>query len=118
MAHRDDHGRKVPSWNGQADLWETYKDEVRIWLLGSPNTEEYSLAARLVAHLCGHARRIGLSLSDEDLMPTTLEPPEEEGEEAGEGSQAGRRPRRRCRVTHKPAIDALLAKLQWLRQCP
>ena len=76
MSHssRDDHGRKVPSWGGQPDLWEAYKDEVRIWLLGSPNTDDYSLAARLVSHLRGPARRIGLSLTDEELMPTVLEP--------------------------------------------
>ena len=49
--HRDDQGRKVPSWGGQPHLWETYKDQVRIWLLGSPQTDDYSLAARLVSHL-------------------------------------------------------------------
>ena len=70
---RDDHGRRIPSWDGRPDTWQEYKDEVRIWVLGSSNTAEYSLAARLVAHLRGPARRIGLSLTDEQLSPDITE---------------------------------------------
>ena len=67
---RDDHGRKVPIWNGSPETFEHYRDEIRIWLLGTPSSEDYSLAARLVSHLKGPARRIGLNLTDEELTPT------------------------------------------------
>ena len=43
------------------------------WALGTSSTAEYSLAARLVAHLRGPARRIGLSLTDEQLSPDITE---------------------------------------------
>ena len=70
---RDDHGRKIPGWDGRPDTWQEYKDEVRIWVLGSSSTAEYSLAARLVAHLRGPARRIGLSMTDEQLSADITE---------------------------------------------
>merc|ERR1712066_999027 len=63
----------IPSWNGSPESWKTYKDEVRIWVLGSPCTADYSLCARLVAHLKGPARRVGLGMTDEELQPTALE---------------------------------------------
>ena len=61
--------RRVPSRNGNPETWEQYKDEVRIWQLGSSLDVSYSLAARLVQQLRGPARRIGLSMKDEELAP-------------------------------------------------
>ena len=58
---------KVPSWNGNPESWEAYKDEVRIWLLGVKVDVEYCLAARLVSQLRGPARRIGLAMTDAQL---------------------------------------------------
>ena len=103
MSHeRDDHGRKIPSWNGSPEHWDTYKDEVRIWQLGSPSTADYSLCARLVAHLKGPARRVGLGMTDEELQPTIIE-----------GDREADPPTQRS-VTHRPAIKKLLDRLQAL----
>ena len=66
----NDQFNLVPSWDGRQDTWENYQDEVRIWVLGSPPGPEYSLAARLVSRLKGPARRIGLKMTDDELMPT------------------------------------------------
>ena len=100
---RDDHGRRIPSWNGSPESWETYKDEVRIWMLGSPATADYSLCARLVAHLKGPARRVGLSMTDEDLQPTITEVDTEADP-----------PRTHRIISHRPAIKKLLDRLQAL----
>ena len=48
--HRDDHGRKVPIWNGTPESFEHYKDEIRIWVLSTPANMDFSMAARLVSH--------------------------------------------------------------------
>ena len=70
MAGTSERDREhVPSWAGNPETWQAYKDEVRIWLLGSKLDVEYSLAARLVAKLRGPARRIGLSMTDAELNP-------------------------------------------------
>ena len=99
MSHeRDDHGRRIPSWDGRPDLWEQYKDEVRIWTLGSAASADYSLAARLVSHLRGPAKRIGMGMTDEELEPRVTE-----AEEGG-----------RCIVSHKPPIQLLMTKLEVL----
>ena len=104
MSHeRDDHSRKIPSWNGSPESWGMYKDEVRIWALGSPATADYSLCARLVAHLKSPARRIGLSMTNEELQPTILE---------ADGDAEP--PRAHRAVTHRPAIKKLLDRLQAL----
>ena len=63
-AGRDEAREHVPSWNGSPETWQSYKDEVRIWLLGTKLDVEYSLAARLVAKLKGSARRVGLAMTD------------------------------------------------------
>ena len=99
---RDDHGRKIPSWDGRPDTWQEYKDEVRIWVLGSPNTADYSMAARLVAHLKGPARRIGLAMTDTELSPEVTETPSADGTTT------------KKEVNHKKSIELLLDRLQAL----
>ena len=49
----------MPSWNGNPETWQQYKEDVRIWTLGTKLDVEYSLAARLVSNLRGAARRLG-----------------------------------------------------------
>ena len=57
----------VPSWDGNPHGWRRYRDEVRIWRLSERTTGiDYSLAARLVQHLSGAARRAAMTLSDEE----------------------------------------------------
>ena len=69
MAEEHSRQEQVPSWNGSPETWQNYRDEVRIWLLGSKLEVEYSLAARLVAKLRGPARRVGLAMADAELNP-------------------------------------------------
>ena len=98
---RDDHGRQIPGWDGRPDTWEEYKDEVRIWVLGSPSTADYSMAARLVAHLKGPARRIGLAMTDKELSPEVTETTDGAGHT-------------RKDVSHAESIKTLLDRLQAL----
>ena len=68
---RDEH---IPHWTGNPETWQTYKDEVRIWMLGTKLDVEFSLAARLVSKLKGPARRVGLSMADAELEPKRTDP--------------------------------------------
>ena len=74
MAEQRDHLQIVPSWNGNPETWQTYKEEVRIWLLGSKLDVEFSLAAWFVAQLKGPARRLGLAMTDDELSAKRSEP--------------------------------------------
>ena len=69
MGDKDDYGRRIPGWDGRPDTWQEYKDQVRIWQLGSPADANYSLAARLVSHLRGPAKRLGLSMRARTSRP-------------------------------------------------
>ena len=65
---RQDNDRsRIPSWNGHPDGWKNYKEEVRIWMLGSKLDVQYCLAARLVENLSGPARQIGLRMAEAEL---------------------------------------------------
>ena len=103
-SHRDDHGRKVPIWNGVPETFDRYKDEIRIWILGTPSGQnDFSMAARLVSHLRGPAQRIGLTLTDAELTPraAVLARPDEEPPQAAVPA-----------YTQRDAVDCLLDRLQ------
>ena len=97
---KETSGRPPPSWDGNPERWQTYKDEVRIWTLGTNLDVGYCVAARLVSALRGSARRVGLSMADNDLEP-------DQGAEASEGVPA--RPK-----NLKKGIQNLMARLQTL----
>ena len=48
--------RHIPTWNGNAAKWESFRDEIRVWRLGESLNVKYSLAARLVSGLSGPER--------------------------------------------------------------
>ena len=50
-----DH-RHIPTWNGNATKWESFRDEIRVWRLGENMNVKYRLAAILVSGLSGPAR--------------------------------------------------------------
>ena len=95
---------RIPSWNGNPESWETYRDEVRIWLLGVKVDVDYCLAARLVSQLRGPARRIGLAMTDDELSADPPAPPAEEGQP---------RPAR-TRAQSVAGINRLLSRLESL----
>ena len=44
----NDHYSHIPSWNGDASDWERYRQEVRVYCIGTKLTNDYSIAVRLV----------------------------------------------------------------------
>ena len=40
--------RHIPTWNGNAAKWESFRDEIRVWRLGENLNVKYSMAARLL----------------------------------------------------------------------
>ena len=94
-----DGAPRVPSWNGDPDLWETYKERMKIWLIATKPEPHCSLAARLIQNLSGTAQRIGLKIEEADLL--------QEDEEWAE--------RRLVKpANHKPAMEKLLTALNKL----
>ena len=94
-----DGAPRVPSWNGDPDLWESYKEKVKIWLIATKPEPHCSLAARLIQNLSGTAQRIGLKIDERDLLPE-----EERWED-----------RRLVKpANHKPAVEKLLQALSKL----
>ena len=87
----------VPAWDGNPAFWKRYKDEIRIWLLAErTDTVSYSLAARMIQRLTGAARRVALSMPDEELKPDA-------GYKDGD---------KEVPADHAAAVKRLLAKLE------
>ena len=103
---------KVPSWNGNPETWESFKDEVRIWLLGVKVNVEYCLAARLVNALRGPARRIGLSMTDAELSADPPAAPKGGGKGGDGGDQAAPAAATRAELT--AGVTRLMERLQAL----
>ena len=61
--------RHIPTWNGNAAKWESFRDEIRVWRLGENENVKYSLAARLVSGLTGPARLTCMTMDAEQLHP-------------------------------------------------
>ena len=70
MAHHgDDDKPRIPRWNGDPSRFQHWNDEVRIYKLGENLKVNCSVAARPVGGLSGPARKVCLSMTDEDLFP-------------------------------------------------
>ena len=67
--------RHIPTWNGNAAKWESFRDEVQIWRPGENLNVKYSLAARLVSGLSGPARMTCMTINADQLHPPTGEGP-------------------------------------------
>ena len=61
--------RHIPTWNGNAAKWESFRDEIRVWRLGENLNVKYSLAARLVSGLSGPARMTCMTMDADQLHP-------------------------------------------------
>ena len=60
----------LPQWDGDPSGWRDYQQEVRLYKTGKNLEVNWSVAARLVGGLRGAARRVGLAMTDQELLPT------------------------------------------------
>ena len=87
MAHHgDDDKPRIPRWNGDPSRFQHWKDEVRIYKLGENLNVNRSVAARLVGGLSGPARKVGLSMSDDDFFPFATVYPARDPPAAGQAA--------------------------------
>ena len=61
--------RHIPTWNGNAAKWESFRAEIRVWRLGENLNVKYSLAAKLVSGLSVPARKTCMSMCADQLHP-------------------------------------------------
>ena len=55
----------LPQWDGDPSAWRDYQQEVRLYKTRANLEVNWSVAARL-----GAARRVGLAMTDQELLPT------------------------------------------------
>ena len=60
----------LPQWDGDPSGWRDYQQEVRLYKTSENLEVNWSVAARLVGGLRGAARRVGLAMTDQELLPT------------------------------------------------
>ena len=60
----------LPQWDGDPSGWRDYQQEVSLYKTGENLEVNWSVAARLVGGLKGAARRVGLAMTDQELLPT------------------------------------------------
>ena len=60
----------LPQWDGDPSGWRDYQQEVRLYKTGENLEVNWSVAARLVGGLRRAARRVGLAMTDQELLPT------------------------------------------------
>ena len=59
----------LPQSDGDPSGWRDYQQEVRLYKTGENLEVNWSVAARLVGGLKGAARRVGLAMTDQELLP-------------------------------------------------
>ena len=97
----DDNRTRVPAWDGRAEKWEEYKQEVELWLSATPQTSDCQLAAKLAMELEGPARKLALQgWTETAYAPEEIKIP---------GDTTGK-----TRTSHRKAIEKLLDKLKTL----
>ena len=60
----------LPQWDGDPSGCRDYQQEVRLYETGENLEINWSVAARLIGGLRGTARRVGLAMTDQELLPT------------------------------------------------
>ena len=87
----------LPQWDGDTSGWRDYQQEVRLFKTSENLEVNWSVAARLVGGLKGGARRAGLAMTDQELLPTARNIPDN-GERKADRNRRG--------------IEALMARLE------
>ena len=87
----------LPRWDGDPSGWRECQQEIRLHKSGENPEVNWSVAARPAGGLKGPAQRVGLAMTDQELLPTARDILDN-----GE-----RKPDRNRRGT-----DALLARLE------
>ena len=85
----------LPQWDGDSS-WRDYQQEVRLPITGENLEVNGSVAARPVGGLKG-ARRVGLAMTDQELLPTARDIPDN-GERKADRNRRG--------------VEALMARLE------
>ena len=91
---------RVPAWDGRAERWEEYKQEVELWLSATPQTSDCQLAAKLAMELKGPAKKLALQgWTETEYAPEEIKVP---------GTTD------KWRTSHRKAVMKLLDKLKTL----
>eukprot|EP00971_Amphidinium_carterae_P352137 6492446-Amphidinium_carterae.1 len=75
--HGGDNGGKFPpppTWDGAPHGWRKFQQELKLWRLSVPPPTNYSAGARVAMGLTGSARRVAMTLSEEDLRRDPQDP--------------------------------------------
>ena len=76
-----DDRRHMPTWNGNAAKWESFRVEIRVWRLGQNLNVKHSLAVRLVSGLSDPARMTCMTMDADQLHPPSGDGPVATGDE-------------------------------------
>ena len=68
--------------DGDPSGWRDYQQEVRLYKTGENLEVNWSVAARLVGGLKVAARRVGLAMTDQELLPRARNIPDNEERKA------------------------------------
>ena len=87
----------LPQWDGDPNGWRDHQQEVSLHKTGENLEANWSVAARLVGGFKGAARRVGLAMTHQELLPTAGNIPDN-GERKADRNRRG--------------IEALMARLE------
>ena len=87
----------LPQWDGDPSGWRDCQQEVRLHKTGENLEVKRSVAARMVGGAKGAARRVGLAMTDQELLPTARNIPDNVEREADR---------------NRRGIEALVARLE------
>ena len=60
----------APSWDGNQDTWDEFREAVNIWMMAEDLEKSYSVAARLIMRLTGPAKTVVKSMGPAEIHPT------------------------------------------------
>ena len=98
----------VPTWDGNQDSWDEFRDAVAMWTLAEDLERSYSVAARLVMRLTGPAKTVVKTMPATDLHPTLAD-------DVVEGESTADWRARRNRVGILRVVEKIQAKLRVTR---
>ena len=70
-----EHRVQAPSWDGNQDTWDEFREAVNIWMMAEDLEKSYSVAARLIMRLSGPAKTVVKYLGPAEIHPTLEQSP-------------------------------------------